>query len=93
MLHGEQWAHVPGTLAKQVYRPGDQHHLPAGTAKQYRCPDSCWALEYARGNIVSMLPFGVADTLTSTMDFVVLWQTVKVTLYNQVYQFYHNGKI
>jgi hypothetical protein len=93
MLHGEQWAHAAGSLAKQVYRPGDQHHLAAGTAKQYRCPDSCWALEYARGNILSMMPFGVADTLTSTMDLRVLWQTVKVTLINQAHQIYYNGKI
>ena len=28
-------------------------------------PDECWALEYARGNIVSMLPFGVFDTIFS----------------------------
>jgi hypothetical protein len=35
----------------------------------------------------------VADTLTSTMDLRVLWQTVKVTLINQAHQIYYNGKI
>ena len=42
-------------------------------------PDACWALEYARGNIPSMLPFGVFDTFFSTLDFVTLGETVAVS--------------
>lgn len=80
MIHGDQWAFKTGDLKKEVYRPGDQHHLPWGTSKQYRCPDACWALEYARGNILSMMPFGLFDTLFSTLDFVSLWQTAKVSV-------------
>merc|ERR1719410_1559064 len=68
ILHGEQWAYVPGQLTKDVYVPGDQHHLPLGVAKGYKIPDNCWALEYARGNILSMMPFGLADLLSSTLD-------------------------
>lgn len=79
ILHGEQWAYEAGSLEKEVYRPGDQHWLPRGHAKQYKMPDSAWALEYARGNILSMMPFGFADGLTSTLDFVSLWNTVIVS--------------
>lgn len=42
-------------------------------------PGQCWALEYARGHILTMMPFGLWDTLFSTFDFVTLWQTVRVS--------------
>lgn len=84
ILYGEQWAFPTGSLQKEVYRPGDQHVLPRGTAKQYRMPDSAWALEYARGNILSMLPFGFADTFSSTLDFWTLFDTVAISAYGVI---------
>jgi ERG2 and Sigma1 receptor like protein len=78
ILHGEQWAFHAGSVEKEIFRPGDMHLMSRGIAKQYRMPDECWALEYARGNIVSMLPFGLGDTMSSTMDFVTLYQTLRV---------------
>jgi C-8 sterol isomerase len=76
ILAGEQWAFSAGQFTRESYRPGDMHHLPRRHAKQYRFPDACWALEYARGPIATMLPFGLADTLTSTLDFQSLLQTI-----------------
>jgi len=76
ILEGEQWAFSAGEFRREVYRPGDMHHLPRGRAKQYRMPDACWALEYARGPIITMLPFGLADTFTSTLDFRALARTL-----------------
>jgi C-8 sterol isomerase len=92
ILHGEQWAFAPGDLAMQVYKPGDQHHLPFGAAKQYKMHRGCWALEYARGNIPSMLPFGLVDTLSSTLDFYSLWRTVRISAIGMIGELL-NGKI
>lgn len=78
ILEGEQWCYREGSLDKEVYRPGDRHVLRRGDAKAYRMPDRCFALEYARGFIPAMLPFGVADTLTSTLDLPTLGKTFKV---------------
>ncbi len=78
ILDGEQRAFAPGALEPEVYRPGDLHHLPKGRAKAYRIPERCWALEYARGNIPGMLPFGLADAFSSTLDVRSVWDTLKV---------------
>lgn len=84
ILYGEQWAGLPGVAPREVYRPGDQHYLPRRTAKQYRMPDECWALEYARGNIASMMLFGFMDALSSTADYVTIYHTVRESAGNMI---------
>ena len=78
ILEGEQWAYTEGELERRVYRPGDLHVMEPGKAQGYRMPDRCFALEYARGIIPAMLPFGVADTLTSTLDISAIGRTFGV---------------
>lgn len=78
ILEGEQWAYDAGQLERSVYRPGDMHHLPRGGARGYRIPEHCWALEYARGFIPSMLPFGFADAVSSTLDLRSVARTVQL---------------
>lgn len=78
ILDGEQWAYAPGQLQRSVYAAGEMHHLPRGQARGYKMPERCWALEYARGWIPLMLPFGVADTLGSTFDLPTLARTLKI---------------
>ncbi|KAH6611155.1 hypothetical protein Trco_001175 [Trichoderma cornu-damae] len=79
ILSGTQVAYVPGEYEPEVYPPGSVHHLRRGDAKQYKMPDGCFALEYARGWIPPMLFFGFADSLTSTLDFPTLWRTTYIT--------------
>ena len=79
ILEGEQWAQRAGETEKTRFLPGELNVLEKGDAIQYKMPDRCWALEYARGWIPLMLPFGVADTFFSTLDFHTLLRMM--TLY------------
>jgi C-8 sterol isomerase len=78
ILEGEQWAYAEGDEVRGVWRPGDMHHLPRGEARGYRIPDHCFALEYARGLIPTMLPFGLADSFTSTLDPHPVLKTIRI---------------
>ncbi len=78
ILEGEQWAYAEAEVDRRVFRPGDMHHLPRGHARAYRIPDRCYALEYARGLIPTMLPFGLADSFSSTLDLQPVWKTMRL---------------
>ncbi|KFA61281.1 hypothetical protein S40285_05515 [Stachybotrys chlorohalonatus IBT 40285] len=79
ILSGVQTAYVPGSYEAEVYPAGSVHHLRRGDAKQYKMPEGCFALEYARGWIPPMLFFGFADGLSSTLDLPTLWKTTRIT--------------
>jgi C-8 sterol isomerase len=78
IIEGEQWAYAEGELDRQVYKPGDMHHMPRGQSRGYRIPDHCFALEYARGFIPQMLPFGLADSFSSTLDIIPVMRTMQI---------------
>ncbi len=78
VLEGEQWAYSEGELGKRVYRPGDCHVLPRGHAEGWSMPDHAYAMEYARGVIPAMLPFGLADAFTSTLDLRTIARTFRL---------------
>jgi len=76
ILNGQQTSYSEGQFKTEIYKPGDMHHLPRGNVQHYRIPETGgWALEYARGWIPPMLPFGVIEIFTSTLDFPTLYNT------------------
>jgi hypothetical protein len=43
-------------------------------------PDHVWMIEYARGPLPVLFPFGLADSLFSTLDFKTVASTMKMYL-------------
>ena len=76
VFSGEMWCYHEGELERTVYKPGDAAYLKRKQTKGYRVPDGSFMLEYSRGNIPSMLRFGLADTVFSTVDSRTFWGTI-----------------
>jgi C-8 sterol isomerase len=73
---GEMWTQEGQDTTRKIYGPGSEAYLGRDRVKYYRIPDRAWMLEYARGPIPTMLPFGLADSLTSTLDLRAFSQTL-----------------
>jgi hypothetical protein len=79
VMTGELWTYRVGTFERQVYRPGDLAQLARGTSNGSKLQAGAWLLEYARGNILSLFPFALGDTLFSTLDTTDLLQQLGVS--------------
>ncbi|MBD3351085.1 MAG: hypothetical protein GF364_06330 [Candidatus Lokiarchaeota archaeon] len=82
VFEGEMLCEYEGVFKNEIHRPGSPAYLPSSMVKHYCIKKKAWMLEYSRGNIVSMLPFGLADIFTSTLDHIILFRTI-----------YHFGKL
>jgi len=70
VLEGEMWHYGLGDSERTVYRVGDLGFLDKGGGGEGFCvKDNMMVLEYARGNIPLMMPFGLWDSIFSTLDF------------------------
>ncbi|KAJ8468827.1 hypothetical protein ONZ51_g9396 [Trametes cubensis] len=76
ILVGEQWAFDPPNREREVHRQGE---FRRGGVKQYKCHEGCFALKYARGRVPLMLPFGLGDVFSSTVDYWSFDHTVRIT--------------
>lgn len=76
VFDGEMWCYLEGETERRTYGPGDLAYLGADKVKGYKLPDHAWMLEYSRGAIPTMLPFGLADTALSTLDFKCFGRTL-----------------
>ncbi|HLH61500.1 MAG TPA: ERG2 family protein [Ktedonobacteraceae bacterium] len=78
VLDGEAWYYTEGQFTRDVYKPGDHIFVGKGQSAGMHYPDHVWMIEYARGPLPTLLPFGLADALTSTHDFKTAIQTVVI---------------
>jgi C-8 sterol isomerase len=78
VLDGEAWYYKEGEFTRSVYTPGDHVIVNKGEAAGMHYPDHVWMIEYARGPLLTLLPFGLADGLISTLDFKTVYQTLVI---------------
>jgi hypothetical protein len=77
MVAGEMDTFDPGQFEKTVYLAGDTAYLKKGTRRVFRYVDSCWMIDYARGNIITMFPFGVINPVKyNTLDTKSAWEQI-----------------
>jgi C-8 sterol isomerase len=78
VLDGEAWYYREGQFERDVYRSGDAIYLGRGQSAGIHIPDHVWMLEYARGALPLLLPFGLADAFFSTLDLKTVLRTLAV---------------
>lgn len=79
VMQGELTTYQEHDLVAKTLRPGDTSYLPKGASNSSRMgPGGSFMLEYCRGPIPLMMPFGLLDSFTSTLDFKGIATTFKV---------------
>lgn len=78
VLDGEAWYYQEGQFTRDVYTSGDHIFIGKGQSAGMHYPDHVWMVEYARGILPSLLPFGLADALLSTLDYKTALQTMTI---------------
>ena len=76
VLDGEAWYYHEGQFERDVYTTGNRIFVGRRQSAGMHIPDHVWMIEYARGALGLLLPFGLADSLLSTLDFLTVWQTL-----------------
>lgn len=72
VIHGELQTFKPDQFQPKTLAPGETSYLPKGTTNGSHLGKECWLLEYGRGNILSLFPFALGDTIFSTQDLTDL---------------------
>lgn len=79
IMAGDLWTYQAGGFDRHEYKPGDVACLRRGTANGSKLRPGAWLLEYARGNVPSLFPFALGDTLFSTLDTTDLFGQLAVS--------------
>ncbi|WP_088241255.1 ERG2 family protein [Calothrix rhizosoleniae] len=76
VIDGELWYFKENRPFERIVRKsGDRYYLEKSQSEGLSIPEQAWVLEYARGFIPSMLPFGLADSFFSTLDLKTVART------------------
>ena len=76
VVHGELQTFKPDQHRPATLIAGDCSYLPRGATNGSALGPECWLMEYARGNVPSMFPFALGDTVFSTQDLTDLRRMV-----------------
>ena len=91
VINGELQTFKPDQFKAATLYSGDMAQLPRRTTNGSHLGKECWLLEYARGNIASLFPFALGDTIFSTQDLTdvrktmahssrLMWSEAKIAL-------------
>lgn len=79
VIDGELWYFKEECPYKKiVHQAGDRYYLAPHHSESLRIRDRAWVLEYARGPIISILPFGFAGSIFTTLDFKTILRMLKI---------------
>ncbi|MBN2078267.1 MAG: hypothetical protein JW838_04835 [Spirochaetes bacterium] len=70
VIKGKMICEYEGRFTREVFTPDTPGpaYLGKKVIKHYRIPEEAWMIEYCRGNIPKMFPFGTIDSIFSTLD-------------------------
>jgi C-8 sterol isomerase len=91
VINGELQTFKPDQFKAATLYSGDMAQLPRRTTNGSHLGKECWLVEYARGNIASLFPFALGDTIFSTQDLTdvrktmahssrLMWSEAKIAL-------------
>jgi len=78
VLSGEARYMHQDELEPRCYAAGERIFVDRWQSATIAFPDHCWMLEYARGVLPALLPFGMANTLFNTLDLQSAARTLKI---------------
>ncbi len=82
-----------GDLTVKVASPGSYIHTPPFSGGIVHLSRGTFMLEYCRGVIPALLPFGLADSLLSSLDPVTVWNSLKAYGQLTLKELFINNKI
>ncbi len=78
ILSGEARYMHEGDPERRSHPTGSRIFVDRWQAATIDFPDHCWMLEYARGTLLGLLPFGLANTLFNTLDLKSALSTLRI---------------